>query len=88
MPKIEVFTGPQCSYCARAKAFLTARQLVYTELDITVEKNRMELLKRLPQARAIPQIFIDDEHIGGWEDLEILDKKGQLDTLARVTRKD
>lgn len=83
MPNIEVFAGPQCSYCARAKALLAARHIPYVELDITVEKNRVELLKRLPRSRTIPQIFINGEHIGGCEDLEILDKKGCLKTLVR-----
>jgi glutaredoxin 3 len=88
MHKIEVFAGPQCGYCARAKALLTAKQLAYTEMDITVAENRAELLKRLPRSRTIPQIFIDGEHIGGCEDLELLDKKGYLDSLTSATRKD
>lgn len=88
MHKIEVFAGPQCGYCARAKALLTAKQLPYTEIDITVEENRAELLKRLPRSRTIPQIFIDDEYIGGCEDLELLDKKGYLETLIDPTRND
>lgn len=82
MPTIEVFSGPNCGYCARAKALLTARQLAYSDLDISHEENRLELLRRLPRSKTIPQIFIDGEHIGGCEDLEILDQRGELKRLS------
>lgn len=81
MSRIEVFSGPNCGYCARAKSLLGARGLVYTDLDISLEANRSELLRRLPRSKTIPQIFIDGEHIGGCEDLEILDHRGDLARL-------
>ncbi|PKO41045.1 MAG: glutaredoxin 3 [Betaproteobacteria bacterium HGW-Betaproteobacteria-3] len=81
MPMIEIFSGPNCGYCARAKTLLSERNLAYSDLDISHDENRRELLKRLPRSKTIPQIFIDGEHIGGCEDLEILDQKGELKRL-------
>ena len=81
MHTIEVFSGPNCGYCARAKTLLSLRQLTYSDFDISIEEHRLELLRRLPRSKTIPQIFIDGEHIGGCEDLEILDQKGELKRL-------
>lgn len=86
MARIEVFAGPNCGYCARAKALLAARGLRYVERDISEDVHRDELLRRLPRSRSIPQIFIDGEHVGGSEDLEILDRKGLLESLAAADR--
>jgi glutaredoxin 3 len=69
MRKIEVFTGPGCSYCDRAKAALQARGLGFTERDISDEHVLAEFRERLPRVKSIPQIFVDGAHIGGYEDL-------------------
>lgn len=86
MPRIEIYSGPNCGYCARAKALLDARHLPYVDLDISVEANRARLLERLPRSRTIPQIFIDGQHIGGCEDLEILDRNGALAPLSQTDK--
>jgi glutaredoxin 3 len=79
---IEIFTGPNCGYCARAKAILDSRGLAYRDRDIsTANGHREELIGRLPRVRAIPQIFIAGEHIGGCEDLQIIAESGKLDEL-------
>ena len=80
---IEIFSSPKCGYCDAAKALLKGKGLVYRERDIASDpEERAELLRRLPRAKAVPQIFIDGRHIGGFEDLELLDARGELDTLA------
>lgn len=79
---IEIFSGPQCGFCKRAKALLEARGLSYVDRDVTDEACRAEMAQRLPRSRSIPQIFINGEHVGGFEDLEILDQKGGLTRLA------
>lgn len=68
---VEIFTGPNCSYCIAAKALLDARGLDYLELDMADATVRQEFANRLPRVRSIPQIFIDGEHIGGFEDLKL-----------------
>lgn len=67
--RIEIFTGPGCSYCAMAKDILRARGLSFTEYDMTNPAVRADYAARLPRAKSIPQIFIDGAHIGGAEDL-------------------
>lgn len=70
MPDIEVFSGPNCSYCEAAKKILVANTLPFTELRIDDPEHLLELQRRLPRTTAIPQIFVDGEHIGSTEDLE------------------
>lgn len=72
MARIEIFTGPNCGYCEAAKALLRSRNLAYTERDVSDPAVGSEFRERLPRVKSIPQIFIDDDHIGGFEDLEIL----------------
>ena len=69
MDKIEVFAGPGCSYCDRAKTALRERRLAFVELDISDQTVLAEFRSRLPRTKSIPQIFVDGEHIGGFEDL-------------------
>ena len=69
--RIEIFTGPGCGYCARAKALLDARGLDYTERDVADGDVRAEFTTRLPREGTIPQVFVDDRHIGGYEDLAL-----------------
>lgn len=76
--KIEIFSTPQCSYCNQAKEILDRRGVTYSDFDISDPKHREELLRRLPRAKAIPQIFVDGDHIGGYEDLRQLVDTGQV----------
>ena len=81
MAKIEIFSAPDCGYCERAKALLDCKGLVYEDVDIAAAPaGREELRRRLPRAKAIPQIFIDGRHIGGYEDLRLLDERGELES--------
>jgi glutaredoxin 3 len=79
MAKIEVYSGPFCGFCVRAKALLTQRGLDFTEYDVHDEpKRRSEMLERSGGARTIPQIFINDRHVGGCNELYALDRSGEL----------
>jgi len=83
MAKFEVFSIPDCGYCRRAKALLAERGLAYDELKIALDPaHRDGFPHRLPRVRALPQIFINGEHIGGYEDLCLLDGSGRLATLT------
>ena len=84
MARIEIFSAPHCGYCQRAKELLDGKGLAYQEFDIAADPAQLEeLLRRLPRSTAIPQIFIDGEHIGGYEDLCLLDERGKLNALSR-----
>lgn len=75
MNRIEIFTGPGCNYCDRAKAALQEHGLVFNERDVGDEAVLAEFRQRLPRVKSIPQIFVDGEHIGGYEDLLLRLKK-------------
>lgn len=75
---VEIFSGPLCGYCLRAKALLARRGLRYREIDVSSAEGREEMTMRLPHAKTIPQIFIGGRHVGGCEDLERLDSAGAL----------
>lgn len=86
MAKIEVYSGDYCPYCVRAKALLAQRGLEFTEYNVQSEpEKRTEMAKRAPGARTIPQIFINDRHVGGCDDLYALDRKGELDKWVANT---
>ena len=68
---IEIFTGPKCSYCADARELLRERGLTYRERDISEPSVMAEFRERLPRHKSIPQVFVDGEHIGGFEDLQL-----------------
>lgn len=84
---IEIYSGDYCPYCNRAKALLKQRGLPFVEYNVqaTPEK-RDEMLKRSNGGRTIPQIFINNHHVGGCDDLFAIDKNGQLQAwLAKVS---
>ena len=82
--KIEIYTRWGCGYCTRAKALLDGKGIAYHEYNVGEDKaRRAEMQARAPQARTVPQIFIDDVGIGGCDDLHALDRAGKLDAMLR-----
>ncbi|MDQ6984315.1 MAG: glutaredoxin 3 [Ghiorsea sp.] len=78
--KIEVYSGDYCPYCVRAKSLLKQRGLDFIEYNVQQDPDKKaEMMKRSNGSRSIPQIFINDQHVGGCDELYTLDKKGQLD---------
>jgi len=71
MSQFTVYTGPACSHCEAAKTMLNERGLEFEERDISEPSVLAELKERLPRSRAIPQIFLDGEHLGNDEDLRL-----------------
>ena len=81
-PKVEIYTKAWCGFCHRAKRLLDGKGVQYTEYDITAGgPKREEMMQRKPDARTVPQVFIDDKAIGGSDDLAALDRAGKLDAL-------
>jgi glutaredoxin 3 len=82
MAKVEIYTNPWCGYCARAKNLLQSKGVDYVEIDVEAEpRRRPEMVQRANGGRTVPQIFIDDRHVGGSDDLHALDARGELDPL-------
>jgi glutaredoxin 3 len=85
MPKVEIYTQPWCPYCARAKALLERKGVAYTEINAPHgTPERAESIRRSGGRTTVPQVFIDDRHIGGSDDLIALDRAGKLDPLLQA----
>lgn len=79
MAKIEVYSGNYCPYCVRAKNLLKEKNLDFEEYDVQSEpERREEMARRAPGVRTIPQIFINDRHVGGCDDLYALERRNEL----------
>lgn len=82
MPNIIVYSGPFCPYCVRAKNLLTKKGVSFEEIDVSSNPQiRDEMIEKSNGRRTIPQIFINNQHIGGFDDLYALDMAGKLDPL-------
>ena len=67
--KAIVWSKDACPFCVQAKALLEARGIEYEERNVSTDWTREQLLEAVPNARTLPQIFLDDRHIGGFTDL-------------------
>ena len=82
MSKIDIYSSMFCPFCHRAKALLTEKGAEFNEIDVDMDPNaRMEMMRRANGGRTVPQIFIDDQHIGGSDDLAALERTGELDAI-------
>ena len=84
-PRIEIYTWSRCPFCIRAKSLLDKKGAKYTEYCIDGDESaRAEMADRAGR-RSLPQIFIDDQHIGGCDDLHALDREGRLESLLAAS---
>lgn len=82
MPAIEIYTSPLCGFCHAAKWLLTQKGASFSEIDVLADPARKaEMIARSDGGRTVPQIFIDKKHIGGCDDLYVLERTGKLDAL-------
>ena len=82
MPKIEVYSTAVCSYCVAAKNLLKSKGLDWTEVRIDMDAaQRDAMLARSGGRRTVPQIFVNDQHVGGFDDLVAADRSGKLAEL-------
>ncbi|MEL6553875.1 MAG: glutaredoxin 3 [Cyanobacteria bacterium J06621_11] len=80
-PNIEIYTWSRCPFCIRAKALLDRKGVEYTEYCIDGDEDARSKMAERAGRRSLPQIFIDEKHIGGCDDIHSLDRKGELDSL-------
>ena len=84
MKNVIVYMGPMCGYCDAAKRLLNKKNIPYKEINVALDESKLEeMLKKSNGKRTIPQIFIEDFHIGGYEELRALEKKGELLNLVK-----
>ena len=84
MKKVVMYTGNPCPYCVYARALLDSKKIPYEEINVWEdETKRDEMLKKSNGKRTIPQIFFNEYHVGGYEELRALEKKGELLNLLK-----
>ena len=80
MPKVEVYCTETCPYCIRAKALLDRKGVAYENISLDTDPGRRpEMEKRAGGLTSVPQIFIDNFHVGGFDDMAEMDVMGELD---------
>ena len=80
--KVEMYSTAFCGYCDRARALLGRKGVSVIEIKVDEKaEDREAMLKRSGGRRTVPQIFIGDRHVGGYDDLAALDRSGELDRL-------
>lgn len=86
-PKVEVYTWRSCPFCITAKQLLSNKGVEFTEYSIDGDESaRSQMARRANGQRSVPQIFINDQHIGGCDDMYELDEQGKLDELLASTK--
>ena len=81
MAKVEIYTTPTCPYCHAAKALLEDKGVSYEEITVLDPALRAAMVQRAHGRRTVPQIFIGETHVGGYDDMAALDRQGKLDPL-------
>ena len=82
MKPVEIYTTPTCPYCHAAKQLLTRKGVAYREIDVSRDPDlRAAMTQRANGRRTVPQIFIGETHVGGSDDLHMLERDGKLDAL-------
>jgi glutaredoxin 3 len=85
MAHIEIYSTQICPYCVQAKSLLKRKGASFEEIDISdSEELRQIMMEKAGGRRTVPQIFINGQHIGGYDDLAALDRRGGLDPLLAL----
>ena len=84
MKNVTIYTGPYCNYCDAAKRLLKRNNATYKEINVAeVDGAKDEMIKKANGKRTIPQIFFDDQHIGGYDEVRALEKENKLQAMLK-----
>ena len=83
MPEILIYTTNICPYCTMAKRLLDKKGALYTEINVDTKAGMREEMIRKTKRRTVPQIYIGDYHVGGFDELYALEQQNKLDTLLQ-----
>ena len=84
MKNITIYTGPMCNFCDAAKRLFLRNNLKYQEINISTKDALIaEMIKKAKGKKTVPQIFFDNDHVGGYEELRELEKKGKLNEFLK-----
>ena len=84
MPKVIMYTTAICPYCIRAKRLLDHKGVDFEEIRIDGDMDQMRIMMERSRRQTVPQIFIDDHHVGGFDDLAKLESYGKLDEMLAL----
>ena len=85
MPEILIYSSTICPYCLMAKRLLDKKGVTYTEINVDREPGQREIMMQRTKRRTVPQIYIGNYHVGGFDDLHHLDQQHKLDDLLKTT---
>ncbi len=82
MANVTLYTSPLCGFCHAAKRMLSTKGVSFAEIDVAADPSkRQEMMKRSGGGHTVPQIFVGDIHVGGYDDMAALERTGKLDPL-------
>lgn len=84
MARVEIYVKTFCPYCYRAQMLLESKGVAYETYILNSSELRQEMIQRAFGRTTVPQIFIDDQHVGGCDDLYALDREGKLEQLLKA----
>lgn len=88
MPKVTIYSTAMCPYCVRAKMLLSNKGVSFEEIRVDLDHSELQTMLQRSGRRTVPQIFIDDQHVGGFDDLALLDSYGKLDPMLGLDSQD
>lgn len=88
MPNVEIYTKSSCPFCYRAKALLDAKGIAFKEYEVSTDLSLQQAMRERSNQRTVPQIFINNRHIGGSDDLAAAANSGLLDELLGLNSVD
>ena len=84
MVRVEIYVKTFCPFCYRAEKLLDSKGVQYETYMLDSSERRQEMIQRANGRTTVPQIFIDDHHVGGCDDLYALDREGKLEQLLKA----
>ena len=83
-PHIKIYSSRFCGYCVAAERLLKSKGAEYEIVKVDEDPNQFEHMIKITGRRTVPQIFIGDHHVGGFDDLSAINQSGELDTLLQA----
>lgn len=84
MTKVDIYTTPTCPFCHAAKSLLRDKGVTFEEILVVDPDLRAAMTERAHGRRTVPQIFVGETHVGGYDDLAALERQGKLDPLLEA----
>jgi glutaredoxin 3 len=81
MARVTMYTTPWCGYCSAARSLLKSKKIEFEDIDVGMDTKLRQEMTDKSGGTTVPQIFINDQAIGGYSDMAELDKQGKLDAL-------